>query len=85
MPDRGQHLADWLSGRIKQQGLIDPGRIDQMPEPEAHGDRVDEVRESIGELVVASGDTAGLLETVEALFDAIAQGISGPVDRDLYL
>lgn len=85
MPGRGQHLADWLSGRIEQQGFIGPGRIDQVPAPEAHGDQVDEVEESIDELVVTGGDTACLLETVEALFDAIAQSISGPADCGLYL
>ena len=45
---------------------------------------MDEAEECIGEFVVASGNTASILETIEASFDTIAQGIDGAVDRDLH-
>ena len=45
---------------------------------------MNEAEECIGEFIVASGNATGILETVEASFDAIAQGIDGAVDRDLH-
>ena len=45
---------------------------------------MDEAEECFGEFVVASGNTASTLETIETSFDTIAQRIDGAVDRDLH-
>jgi hypothetical protein len=45
---------------------------------------VDEAEECFGELVVAGGNAAGILETIEASFNVIAQRIDGLVNRDLH-
>ena len=56
-----------------------------MAEPEADRRDVDEAQEALGSLVVAGGDTPGVLQLVEAPFDQVAQTIQGPVDADALL
>lgn len=56
-----------------------------MTEPETDRRDVDEAQEALGSLVVAGGDTAGVLQLVETPFDQVAQTIQGPVDADALL
>lgn len=56
-----------------------------MAQPETYRRDVDEAQEALGSLVVAGGDTPGVLQLVEAPFDQVAQTIQGPVDADALL
>lgn len=56
-----------------------------MAQPEMYRRDVDEAQEALGSLVVAGGDTPGVLQLVEAPFDQVAQTIQGPIDADALL
>ena len=53
-----------------------------MAEPKADRCDVDEAQEAFGCLVVASGDSAGVFQLVEAALDEVAQPVEGTVHRD---
>jgi hypothetical protein len=53
-----------------------------MAETEADQLDVDEAQEAFGSLVVAGGDSTGILELVEAPLDEIPQAIEPAVDSD---
>lgn len=56
-----------------------------MTQPKTDRRDVDEAQEALDSLVVAGGDTAGVLQLVEAPFDQVAQTIQGSVDADALL
>ena len=46
-------------------------RVDKVPEPNANRCELDEAKETLGGLVVASGHAPGVLETVDAPLNPI--------------
>lgn len=53
-----------------------------MAEPEADRRDIDEAKEAFGGLVVAGGDTASVLELVEAPLDKVPQPVEPAIDSD---
>ena len=53
-----------------------------MAKPEADRRCVDEAQEAFGGLVVAGGDTAGILELIEAPLDNVPQSVEPAIDSD---
>ena len=51
-----------------------------MADPKPDRRDVDEAKEALRSLVVTGGDTAGVLQLVEAPFDKVSKTIQGPVD-----
>ena len=56
-----------------------------MAEPEADRRDVDEAQEALCGLVIAGGDTTGILELVEAPLDQVSQPVERAVDADARL